>query len=106
MAHLRHNQPQKSPVIHSKGAQHGEHPKTDFDRYNITSEEDLKEAATRLGDYINRKKGTLLVTPDASPVQSEDCNEVELFERLEESMELATGIEPATCGLQNRCSTN
>lgn len=26
-----------------------------FDRYHITSEEDLKEAATLLGDYINRR---------------------------------------------------
>ena len=26
-----------------------------FDRYNITSEEDLKEAATRLGNYIQSK---------------------------------------------------
>jgi len=40
-----------------------------FDRYNNTSEEDLKEAATRLGDYINRKKVTVLVTPDAFDVQ-------------------------------------
>jgi integrase len=34
-----------------------------FDRYNITSEEDLKQAATRLGDYISSKKVTVLVTP-------------------------------------------
>jgi len=35
-----------------------------FDRYNITSEEDLKEAATRLGAYIQEKKVTLSVTLD------------------------------------------
>ena len=73
-----------------------------FDRYNITSEEDLKEAATKLGDYINRKKVTLLVTPDDSHDQSEGRGEVELFERLEKDMELARGIEPPTCGLQIR----
>ena len=31
-----------------------------FDRYNITSEEDLKEAANRLDTYIQRKMVTLL----------------------------------------------
>ena len=30
-----------------------------FDRYNITSEDDLRQAAHRLGEYIQRKKGTL-----------------------------------------------
>ena len=34
-----------------------------FDRYNITSEEDLKDAATRLETYMQEKKVTLLVTP-------------------------------------------
>ena len=77
-----------------------------FDRYNITSEEDLKEAATRLGEYIQRKKVTLLGTPDAFDVQREDRRKVEPFERFEKNMELARGIEPPTCGLQNRCSTN
>lgn len=72
-----------------------------FDRYNITSEEDLKEAATRLGDYINRKKVTLLVTPDHSHAQGVEHSEAELFERFEKDMELARGIEPPTCGLQN-----
>ncbi len=77
-----------------------------FDRYNITSEEDLKEAALKLGDIISRKRVTLFVTPGHSLVDGKDRNEAELFERFEESMELVTGIEPATCGLQNRCSTN
>ena len=35
-----------------------------FDRYNITSEEDLREAAHRLGNYIQQKKGTLSGTLD------------------------------------------
>ena len=33
-----------------------------FDRNNITSEEDLREAADRLDSYIQRKKVTLPVT--------------------------------------------
>ena len=35
-----------------------------FDRYNITSEEDLREAADRLDSYIQRKKVTFPVTPE------------------------------------------
>lgn len=35
-----------------------------FDRYNITSEDDLRQAAHRLGKYIQRKKGTLSGTLD------------------------------------------
>ena len=35
-----------------------------FDRYNITSEQDLKEAANRLDAYIQQKKVTLSVTPE------------------------------------------
>lgn len=33
-----------------------------FDRYNITSEDDLKEAAAKLNSYIQKKKVTLSVT--------------------------------------------
>ena len=77
-----------------------------FDRYNITSEGDLKEAATRLGNYINSKKVTLSVTPGASPKERQAPRDVNLFEILEEKMELARGIEPPTGGLQNRCSTD
>ena len=39
-----------------------------FDRYNITSEEDLKEAAIRLDTYIQGKMVTLLVTLEGAPV--------------------------------------
>jgi hypothetical protein len=38
-----------------------------FDRYNITSEEDLKEAAHRLDNYIRQKKVTLPVTLEVGP---------------------------------------
>jgi len=38
-----------------------------FDRYNITSEEDLREAADRLDNYIQRKMVTLSVTPKEAP---------------------------------------
>lgn len=35
-----------------------------FDRYNITSEEGLKQASIRLDEYIQGKKMTLTVTPE------------------------------------------
>ena len=38
-----------------------------FDRYNITSREDLKEAANRLDAYIQRKMVTLPVTLEEAP---------------------------------------
>ena len=52
-----------------------------FDRYNITSEEDLKKAANRLDAYIQQKMVTLPVTleessdkinanPDTQPVEN------------------------------------
>ncbi len=59
----------------------------------------------RMKPSLAQFNNTLLVTPP-SPVQGEDRSQTELFERLEKDLELATGIEPATCGLQNRCSTN
>ncbi len=40
----------------------GHRSRSIFDRYNITSEEDLRQAASRLGDYIQQKKVTILVT--------------------------------------------
>jgi len=51
-----------------------------FDRYNITSEEDLRQAATRLGEYIQGKKVTLLVTPEdfaPQPVPGETTQPLE-----------------------------
>jgi len=75
-----------------------------FDRYNITSEEDLKEAATRLETYIQEKKVTLLVTPDQ--IMGCDGKEAasEVNDIQEENMEPASGVEPPTYGLRNRCS--
>ena len=38
-----------------------------FDRYNITSENDLKEAASRLGEYIKKKTATATATVPKVP---------------------------------------
>ena len=84
----------------------GHKPRSVIDRYNITSEDDLKEAATRLKNYIQTKKVTLLVAPESSMSQKGISSKGEILESLEEMMELARGIEPPTGGLQNRCSTD
>ena len=77
-----------------------------FDRYNITSEEDLKEAATRLGEYIQGKKVTLTVTLEELYGRAGEPETLEPIEKEGEVLELARGIEPPTCGLQNRCSAD
>ncbi len=61
-----------------------------FDRYDITSEEDLREAATRLEDYIGRKKVTLLVTPEDLVHQSVRGETTQPLENLAEGV----GFEP------------
>ncbi len=77
-----------------------------FDRYNITSEEDLKEAATRLGEYMKDKKVTLLVTPDQIIESDGEEAITQSCDIQEEMLELTRGIEPPTCGLRNRCSAD
>jgi len=55
-----------------------------FDRYNITSEDDLREAAKRLNRYIQEKKVTLTVTPEMLeqlPVSEMDSQPIELWRR-------------------------
>jgi hypothetical protein len=51
-----------------------------FDRYNITSEEDLKEAATRLEAYLQRKKVTLPVTLAEPPGREESDQDAQPLE--------------------------
>ena len=77
-----------------------------FDRYNITSGEDLKEAATRLGEYIDKKKVTLSVTLDELYQINQEGSRAEVLEKLGKELELARGIEPPTGGLQNHCSAD
>src|SRR5215472_13879246 len=55
-----------------------------FDRYNITSEEDLKEAAVKLGKYIQKKKVTVTVTVDDllhKPVEPATAQALEKWRR-------------------------
>ncbi len=61
-----------------------------FDRYNITSGEDLRQAAIRLGEYIQRKKVTFLVTRGESrsePMLGETAQHIE-------NMAEGVGFEP------------
>ena len=71
------------------------------------NEADFERAAKSIAAYfesVNEKMGTLLVTP-AKGGRGEPCSvRRKEVESSADFMELARGIEPPTCGLQNRCS--
>jgi len=71
-----------------------------FDRYNIVNEKDLERAARSLSDYFEQQTVTL------AELRGENRSAVsrKVVDSSAESVELARGIEPPTCGLQNRCS--
>jgi integrase len=81
-----------------------------FDRYNIVNEADLERAARSLTEYFEREKkmsaGTLAGTLNETAGPQLVEVETELIGITEGGLELARGIEPPTCGLQNRCSAD
>lgn len=74
-----------------------------LDRYNIVNERDLERAAQSMTAYFEREKSNM-VTPAKSCGESSSSVSREEVESSAEFVELARGIEPPTCGLQNRCS--
>ena len=73
-------------------------------------ETDLARAAQSLSDYFeeekNKSMGTLAGTLTESPFSPPHEETTELVGIAEGGVELARGIEPPTCGLQNRCSAD
>ncbi len=56
--------------------------------------------------YFEQERGALAGTLNELTRQQLMGSEAELARITEEGLELAKGIEPSTCGLQNRCSAN
>ena len=76
-----------------------------FDRYNIVNEDDLERAARSPTTHVEQEKVkmvTLSVTPAKRGEQRKAEEDSELIGISAGSIKLARGIEPATCGLQNR----
>ena len=77
-----------------------------FDWYDVVNENDLEQAARSLSAYFEKQTVTLAVTLAELRGDRSGAVSRKVVESSAEFMELARGIEPPTCGLQNRCSAD
>ena len=77
-----------------------------FDRYNIVNERDLEQTARSLSGYFEHQTVTLAVTLAELRGESSAVANRQQVDSSELFLEPASGIEPPTCGLRNRCSAN
>lgn len=75
-----------------------------FDRYKIVNENDLEQATRSLSAYFEKQPVTIAVTVAELSGESSGSVSCKEADSSADFMELARGIEPPTCGLQNRCS--
>ena len=68
------------------------------------NEKDLEQAARSLSAYFEQQTVTFTVTLAELRGESRGPVSRKVVESSAEVLELARGIEPPTCGLQNRCS--
>ena len=73
-----------------------------FDRYNITSEDDLREAAKRLNRYIQEKKVTLMVTPEPVENESSEDTRSQPIEKWRRGRDLNSRMSYPISGFQDR----
>ena len=72
------------------------------DRYNITSEDDLREAAKRLNRYIQEKKVTLTVTPDGFESEKSAETDVQPIDSWRRGRDLNSRMGYPISGFQDR----
>jgi len=63
-----------------------------FERYNVSSEEDLKNAAKLLDDYIQRQTVTLTVTPDDLNKFSDQNSHSQTFDDVAERVGIRSRV--------------
>jgi len=76
-----------------------------FDRYNITSEEELKEAASRLGEYIQRKVATSTATVPEVPTVEPRRSASQPIERWRRGRDLNSRMGYPISGFQGQTET-
>lgn len=80
----------------------GHRTRSVFDRYNVTSEEDLRQAASRLEDYLLQQNVTLSVTPELQFKETSMDPEVQAIDLWRRGRDLNSRSPFEDSGFQDR----